>query len=74
MSLLQLGMIKQQMHRMQILPVLITCLCIGMFGWCCRMQVLGCVPSLRELDFVAVSKLDRDTVDVYTKAQHGRHK
>ena len=45
-----------------------------MFGRCCRMHVLSCVPSLRELDFVAVSKLDRDTVDVYTKAQHGRHK
>lgn len=34
------------------------------------MQVLSSIPSLRELDFVAVSKLDRDTVGVYIKAQH----
>lgn len=41
---------------------------------CCRMQVLSCIPTLRELDFVAVSKLDRDTVAVHIKAQHGRRK
>ncbi|KAL3132967.1 hypothetical protein ABBQ38_006878 [Trebouxia sp. C0009 RCD-2024] len=39
-----------------------------------KMQVLSCIPTLRELDFVAVSKLDRDTVAVHIKAQHGRRK
>ena len=38
------------------------------------MQVLSSIPSLRELDFVAVSKLDRDTVGVYINAQHGSRK
>ncbi len=32
------------------------------------------MPTLRELDFVAVSKLDRDTVSVWTKAQRGGRK
>jgi len=40
----------------------------------CRLQVLSCMPTLRELDFVAVSKLDRDTVSVWTKAQRGGRK
>jgi len=40
----------------------------------CRLQVLSCMPTLRELDFVAVSKLDRDTVNVWVKAQHGGRK
>ncbi|KAL0055361.1 hypothetical protein WJX82_011134 [Trebouxia sp. C0006] len=39
-----------------------------------KLQVLSCMPTLRELDFVAVSKLDRDTVSVWVKAQHGGRK
>ncbi|KAL0031884.1 hypothetical protein WJX79_003250 [Trebouxia sp. C0005] len=39
-----------------------------------KLQVLSCMPTLRELDFVAVSKLDRDTVSVWTKAQRGGRK
>ena len=41
---------------------------------CCRMHVLSNIPTLRELDFVAVSKLDRDTVSVFVKSQPGARK
>lgn len=40
----------------------------------CRLQVLSFIPTLRELDFVAVSRLDRDSVSVWMKAQHGSRK
>ena len=49
-------------------------ICMHKYMALCRLQILSCMPTLRELDFVAVSKLDRDTVSVWTKAQHGGRK